>query len=168
MFLQIKEFPRYFITSEGDVISTVGGTWKVLKGGVEGWGYHLVSLFRDGKPYSKKVHTLVAECFLGPRPDGYDINHKNGIKTDNRLENLEYCTRAQNTQHAYNLGLAKGVRGEHHGNSKLSDTQALDLMTLKGTMSQSKAASIFNISREHVRDMWNGKRRSYLSGKASV
>lgn len=51
------------------------------------------------------VHSLVMEAFIGPRPEGMDINHKNGNKQDNRLENLEYCSRSQNMAHAVRTGL---------------------------------------------------------------
>jgi HNH endonuclease/NUMOD4 motif len=51
------------------------------------------------------VHSLVMEAFVGPRKKGMDINHKNGDKKDNRLENLEYCSRSQNMAHAVRTGL---------------------------------------------------------------
>lgn len=53
----------------------------------------------------KFVHWVVAEAFLGPRPEGLQINHKNGRKTDNRAVNLEYVTRSENMQHAVRTGL---------------------------------------------------------------
>lgn len=52
------------------------------------------------------VHSLVMEAWVGPRPEGMVINHINGDKTDNRLENLEYCTRSFNMEHSYRTGLS--------------------------------------------------------------
>lgn len=59
------------------------------------------------------VHRLVATAFLGP-PDGRIVNHKNGVKSDNRVSNLEWCTHSENVKHAYDIGLHPGVclRGE--------------------------------------------------------
>ena len=71
-------------------------------------GYPSVELF-DGSGRRKpvRVHVLVAEAFLGPRPDGLDINHKDGKKTNNWDSNLEYVTRSANMAHAYRLGLTR-------------------------------------------------------------
>lgn len=72
------------------------------------FGYHHVQLWRHGKPKMKLVHRLVAEAFIGTRPDGQVINHKDGCKTNNVPENLEYVTSSQNNKHAYKTGLKKG------------------------------------------------------------
>ena len=56
------------------------------------FGYHRPTLWVNGEPYNRSVHALVLEAFVGPRPEGYQINHKNGVKTDNRVTNLEYMT----------------------------------------------------------------------------
>ena len=60
----------------------------------------------EGRQSQRTVHSLVLEAFLGPRPKGLWINHRNGIKTDNRLENLEYCSASDNQRHAVATGLA--------------------------------------------------------------
>lgn len=61
-------------------------------------GYHIVSLV-GGERRTVSVHSLVLLAFSGPRPPRHDINHLNGIKKDNRLCNLEYCTRSENELH---------------------------------------------------------------------
>jgi hypothetical protein len=70
--------------------------------------YQAVSMFNK----LKYVHHIVAEIFLGQRPLGFQINHINGNRHDNRPENLEYCTVQQNIQHAYDLGLNRS--GKDH------------------------------------------------------
>src|SRR3990167_11158931 len=62
--------------------------------------YVRVSLRRDRRQTAHPVHRLVADAFLGSRPPGHQINHKNGNKTDNRAENLEWVTRNENQLHA--------------------------------------------------------------------
>lgn len=60
-------------------------------------GYLIMNV--EGK--TRTVHSLVAEAFLGPRPEGYDIDHINSTKTDNRAENLRYVTHTQNMRYFY-------------------------------------------------------------------
>lgn len=77
-------------------------------------GYMCITIL--GKKYS--VHRLVAESFI-PNPENKpQVNHKNGIKTDNRVENLEWVTAKENTEHAIKIGINKIKRGHDHPNSK--------------------------------------------------
>lgn len=71
-------------------------------------GYYVVSLL-DGTACKKPVHQLVAETFIGKVP-GMVVNHINGIKTDNRPENLEYITNSENVLHAHRTGLMPQTR----------------------------------------------------------
>lgn len=91
---------------------------RIMKGGINNKGYARCELNWGGVGKWYAVHALVLSAFVGIKPEGYVTNHKNGIKTDNRLENLEYCTVSYNTQHAYDIGLAGR---EKHGRSKLTE-----------------------------------------------
>jgi hypothetical protein len=73
-------------------------------------GYHGVCLQLRKKNKSKVVHRLVSDAFLGIRPDGLQCNHKDGIKTNNRVENLEYVTPSENMLHSYRIGLHRAKR----------------------------------------------------------
>lgn len=73
-------------------------------------GYAIVTLYKDGKSTSRAVHRLVAEAFL-PNPDNLQIvNHKDGNKQNNRLENLEWCTQKENVAHAIKMGVHGKIR----------------------------------------------------------
>lgn len=74
---------------------------RILKPNKNGGGYLFVCLRKDNRHFSRTIHRLVAEHFLGGRQQKMVINHKNGIKTDNRVENLEYCSSSKNTQEYY-------------------------------------------------------------------
>lgn len=94
---------NYEVSSIGNVKRVTGGKGarqgKLLKCGVKKIGYPMVTLTKDGKQTLFLVHRLVAEAFFGTK-DGMDVNHKNGIKTDNRVDNLEWCTRKENINHS--------------------------------------------------------------------
>lgn len=68
-------------------------------------GYLAVQLWREGKMHRPLLHRVVAAAFIGPCPDGMEVNHIDGSKTSNAASNLEYVNRSQNMLHAYRTGL---------------------------------------------------------------
>lgn len=77
--------------------------WRLLKYKPHLWWYKLVSFSENNKQTTFSIHRLVMLTFVWERPKWLDINHKNWIKHDNRLENLEYCTRSENELHSYKV-----------------------------------------------------------------
>lgn len=105
--------PRYmFQTLKGKLISPVK----------EHTGYYQVRLNKFGKRETVKLHRLVLITFVGNPDNKAEVNHKNGIKSDNRLSNLEWVTRSENQQHAFKNGLNRsfslGKFGSDHHMSK--------------------------------------------------
>jgi hypothetical protein len=99
---------RYSATSSGRIISHVGTNrpnGHMLGAGTPG-RYCLVMLRKDGRTWPFGVHRLICEAFHGPKPSPtHSVNHINGQKHDNRAENLEWATPAENAQHAIRTGL---------------------------------------------------------------
>lgn len=79
---------------------------KILSGFVCTTGYPAIEVQTVPRHIRKYIHSLVMESFVGPRPDGFQVNHIDGCKTNNRLPNLEYVTCQQNLEHAARLGLS--------------------------------------------------------------
>ena len=79
-------------------------SFKILNQSIEPKGYKKIGFLN--KRY--RTHTLVASLFLKKPSDKHQVNHINGIKTDNRLENLEWVTPSENMKHSWGIGLNKG------------------------------------------------------------
>ena len=98
--LAIKDFPDYYICDNGDVYSrkyhpirNKNCRLKKLKPWISKFGYKIADLHQGNKKIHKPVHRLVGEAFIANPDNKSEINHKNGIKTDNRVENLEFCNK---------------------------------------------------------------------------
>lgn len=105
MFVEIENYPKYFVSSDGIVASIKYNEWRDLKFTLTSDGYQRVPLCKNGKCRHFLVHTLVAEAFIGPKPPGYQVNHKDGNVKNNNYTNLEYCTPKENIRHAIETGL---------------------------------------------------------------
>lgn len=128
-------------------------------------GYPMAGLYDPTRRRSRgvRVHQLVAETFLGPRPDGKVINHKNGQKDDNRPENLEYVTGRENEEHAARHGLKKGARGERSGSARLTESEVMEIRCLrKSGMYYKQIAVRFGVRLETVRRICLGRTWSHL------
>ena len=131
----IAAWPKYEVSNLGRVRRAVPAcnTWagRILKPYVHKTGY--VSARVCGQTQHDKgtvlIHGLVAEAFLGPRPDGCEVNHINADKTDNRACNLEYVTPRQNMKHAMRLDLVR--RGEQVANAKATTDQVRTIRELR-------------------------------------
>ena len=105
---KIKDFPDYKISITGNVWSMKSRKW--LKPANNKRGYLYISLRKDGKTYTKTIHNLVAKAFI-PNPDNKpQINHIDGNKTNNLVNNLEWVTAKENNQHAWDIGLKENAR----------------------------------------------------------
>lgn len=165
---KIPGFDDYEVSRKGEIRSwkNDASTPKTLSQFLCSDGYIRVNVSNHGKSFSLKTHILVARAFLGEMPCGFQVNHKNGIQHDNRLENLEYVTPRENTRHAWMLGLNESCRknGSTNGQSKLNESQVLKIISLrKQGMSYKNLGKMFKVNPQTCSDIFNGKRWSWLT-----
>lgn len=104
---------------------------KVLRTTIDRNGYVTLNYATEGEIREfYNVHRLVADAFI-PHVEGKDfVNHKDGCKQNNKVSNLEWCTKSENTQHAFATGLKKPACGERHGCAKLKEKDVEEIRVL--------------------------------------
>ena len=94
----LKKFPSYNVSSDGRIMNVK--TQRILKTFINEKGYQTVCLRKNNKQYTVRVHKLIAETFLGEHP-GMDIRHKDRNRSNNHVNNLEWCTRKETINSAF-------------------------------------------------------------------
>ena len=115
---------------------------------------------RRNKEYLKRsVHRLVAEAFIPNPLNKPQVNHIDGDKKNNRVENLEWCTQSENTKHAFKTGLYVPLKGEDLHNSKMTEEKVILLREMydSGEFLLKELAEEFNIS---ISVAWNIAKRN--------
>ena len=149
--------PKYEVSTLGNVKSYWGKTPRILKPTLDKKDYLRVGLMIDGKPKTRRVHRLVATAFI-PNPNGKsEVNHINGIKTDNRVENPEWCTPAENNIHAVDTGL--------NLSAKLTNADVVYVRENPDRLNQYQLAKKFGVVQQTISDIQRGKTFKFIGGK---
>lgn len=150
---------RYEVSSLGNFkfcsyVSSEGYTFKerITQGSDNGRGYKRVLIGSK----SFRVHRLVAQAFI-PNPENKEVvNHKNGKKWDNRVSNLEWSTKQENSQHSTDSGLHH--KGSKHRGSKLTEKEVLEILGLLDLkISNKEIAEVYGVTSAQISQIKRGR-----------
>ena len=132
----------YSITNLGRVWSHRRNKW--ISPWINNNGYPQVNLYNRNNQYRPKIHRLVANAFINNPDNKPQVNHINGIKSDCRASNLEWCTARENLQHAADMGLNKTFR------LSLEDKIVICVLYCRLNIKQLDLAKMFNVSQPNI------------------
>lgn len=138
---------------------------RILKTSMCG-GYRTVTLCVNNSPKTFLVAHLVARAFIGPRPERFQVNHKDLNKLNNKAENLEYLSQIENIRHA-RANKYWGPQGEKNNFSKLTKKQVISIISryAKGNIFQSDLAKIYNVCQSNISKITREKSWKHIQMK---
>lgn len=152
---------KYEVSNLGRIRSLRSG--RLLHIGSPSRGYPRIMLGQK----ATRVHRVVAAAFLGPCPPGKEVNHKNGIKNDPRLDNLEYVTRSENILHAVKIGnlVSTASQGEKNRHAKLTESDVLAIREYKKQgWHDNDLATKYNVCRISIERIHSRKYWKHIPG----
>jgi hypothetical protein len=159
-FEDVKDY--YLVCRDGDQCWLEGKTCiRTANYDQVGYRRYVLSTIKDKKLGLE--HRIFALCFIPNPEDKEQVNHIDGIKSNNSLSNLEWNTQSENMYHAYRTGLQKPLIGENHGSAKLKDSEISLIFDMRKTgITQKAIGDHFGVSQKHISDILSGKYRQIL------
>jgi hypothetical protein len=169
MTKDVKDYEGlYFLNENGNIFSYPKKTRKGIREIFPmkvGFGYMQIDLCKNGKIKRHLVHRLMAKTFIKNECNKEQVNHINGIKNDNRLENLEWNTRSENQLHSIRLGLRTTV-GEKNSQSKINSEQVL--LILNDKRAYKEIIKDYNVSISTISDIKRGYSWTHITQKTNL
>ncbi len=145
---------KYTINEDGTVVNTKSN--RTISGSITSNGYKRVTFFGE----RILLHRLIATKYIKYVGDREYVNHKNGNKLDNRVENLEWCTMSENVKHAFDTGLKNAsinpMHGENNGNAILTDKLVIEMLKHQD-LSFKEIAEKYNVSKGTIKHIFRGR-----------
>lgn len=154
---RVRSMNRIAVRIDGIQLTYRG---RILKAIPNARGYWTVWPTKNRKKITKRVHFLVAEAFLGPRPDGMEACHKDDDKSRNIPSNLYYTTHQQNVADRGSNGHT--ARGIQHGKAKLTDDDIRQIRSLKGHISGRRIGNLYGVSHTNIQDIQSRKTWAHI------
>lgn len=159
-----KDVPNY---EQYFMVSDLGNVWskrtdKILKPTINKQGYATIATIiggKNGKYKTIRIHRMVAMAFLDNPMNKPVVNHKDGNKRNNNLNNLEWCTSSENAKHSFSIGLSKVFHGS---NSKLAKLNGFQVDEIRENYKKLKEkhcdiAKKYNVSTTTITNLLNYK-----------
>ena len=161
----VPGYSRYKASTDGEIYTPSwkgGRSGKIISPAKDAGGYMRTMLVNDeGRTATIKVHRIIATTFLENPEAKETVNHINGIKHDNRVENLEWATRSENVKHSFRTGLQSN-KGSKGPTSILTESQVLQIreMFKPGVCGRKYLGEMFKVSPATIKDVilrktWN-------------
>lgn len=163
-----KDIPNYQglyqISNLGNIRSLLNGSKRVLKPNPSNCGYYKVELYNNGKSKVFYIHRLVANSFI-PNPDNKkQVNHIDGDKSHNCVDNLEWVTPSENQKHAFSIGLSKsnmlGKKGSLNPKSKKIEQFDSNGNFIKSWDSIAEACEFYNCNHSSISNCIAGRKKT--------
>jgi len=139
---------------------------RIMQQSNDRYGYPHVKLCKGGKAKGYGVHTLIIGAFVGPCPEGEQVNHIDGDKTNNNVENLEYVTQRENNEHAFTFGLKNTdhMVGERHYGSILTENAIPQIRRLikEGEFTMAEIGIMYGAKRSTITNVRSGHTWSWV------
>ena len=162
-YFKIANLEGFEISKSGIIRNC--NTLKIKSQYISSTGYYMISVSKNNKSKPYRVHRLLAETFIPTKDGCIFVNHIDGNKTNNSLDNLEWCTHLENMKHAFRTGLANNLN-EKNGMSKLNRTDVIEIKKLLNNgISQYKISKMFNVSRSAILKIKLGKTWSNIAAQ---
>lgn len=164
----------YVVSNYGQVVRILThgrspkSIWRLLRMDTKPNGYIYVDLSKGNETTRRYVHQLVWEAFRGPIPSGLEPNHRNGVKSDNRLSNFKLLTRSENVLHSFRVlsPSLNRIRGSAHHKSKLSEDDVTKILAMvRSGIPRSTIADTFGVSKTAIYLIVNGTNWKHFTGR---
>lgn len=156
----IDEYGNYKVSSFGNIKSFKYKNPKNLKQCNYGSGYLAVCLCRKNIKKSMLIHRLVAIAFIYNPLNKPQVNHKDGNKHNNDVNNLEWCTPSENQLHAVSIGIKGITKGEKNHKSKLKNKEILEIRN--SNLTQEQLGIIYGVARTTIQSIKNRRNWKHI------
>lgn len=158
---------NYEVSNIGEVRNAT--TKKVLSQYTDKDGYKQTTIVINGRQYHPGVHRFVAIAFI-PNPDNKpEVNHKNGVKYINVVDNLEWATCSENIKHAFDTGLKFSILGSNNVLSHYTDKQIMKVCELlEKNISNKNISKRTGVDRKYITDIKKGRRWKHISRNYNI
>ena len=155
---------HYQISNLGNVKRFTKYKSNILKPRINKRGYVQIILCKNNCAKTFRLHRIIAESFIPNPYKKLQVNHINGVRHDNKVENLEWVTQNENMKHAFENRLAVALKGESQPNSKLKEIQVLDIKErIKKRESNISIAKLYNVSMETISNIKRNRTWKHLN-----